>query len=122
MAICSPGRNRRSAGELRQRVRGLYEIPGRGFGDDPATRVRVVSDRDWIVTLDVSVDEYYAAERVKRALVRYPLKVVRLDVDPKRNPFGLVLDCYSSTPQRITPQDSSAPIARTLDGLSGGSR
>src|SRR3546814_2236615 len=26
---------RRSTGELRQRVRGIYEIPGRGYGDDP---------------------------------------------------------------------------------------
>ena len=26
---------RRSNGELRQRVRGIYEIPGRGYGDDP---------------------------------------------------------------------------------------
>jgi integrating conjugative element protein (TIGR03746 family) len=114
--------DRRSAGELRQRVRGIYEIPGRGFGNDPTTRVRVVSDRDWIVTLDVTVDEYYGAEQVKRALVRYPLKVVRMDVDPERNPFGLALDCYSSTPQRITPQDSSPPVASGLGGPSGDPR
>ena len=31
---------RRSTGELRQRVRGIYEIPGRGYGDDPTARVR----------------------------------------------------------------------------------
>jgi integrating conjugative element protein (TIGR03746 family) len=100
---------RRSTGELRQRVRGIYEIPGRGFGDDPTARVRVVSDRDWIVTLDITADEYHGAEQVKRALVRYPLKVVRLDIDPERNPFGLALDCYSSTPQRIaTPAESAA--------------
>ncbi|HRQ58645.1 MAG TPA: TIGR03746 family integrating conjugative element protein [Azoarcus taiwanensis] len=92
---------RRSSGELRQRVRGIYEIPGRGYGDNPAARVKTVSSRDWVVTLDVSADEYYGPEQVKRALVRYPLKVVRLDVDPQRNPFGLALDCYASAPQRI---------------------
>lgn len=92
---------RRDNGELRQRVRGIYEIPGRGYGDDPATRVRVLSDRDWIVTLDVSADEYVGAEQVKRALLRYPLRVARLDIDPERNPFGLALDCYASTPERI---------------------
>ena len=54
---------RRSNGELRQRVRGIYEIPGRGYGDDPATRVRTVSVNDWIVTLDVSADEYWAPSR-----------------------------------------------------------
>jgi len=104
---------RRSTGELRQRVRGIYEIPGRGYGDDPATRVKVVSDRDWIVTLDVSADEYYGSEQVKRALVRYPIKVVRLDIDPERNPFGLALDCYAGAPQRIepppTPTQAGAP-------------
>ncbi len=63
---------RRSTGELRQRVRGIYEIPGRGYGDDPTARVRTVSDRDWVVTLDITADEYYGAEQVKRALVRYP--------------------------------------------------
>lgn len=99
---------RRNAGELRQRVRGIYEIPGRGFGDDPTARVRVVSQRDWVVTLDVSADEYLGPEQVKRALVRYPLKVVRLDMDPERNPFGLALDCYSGTPQRITAEAPAA--------------
>ena len=92
---------RRSNGELRQRVRGIYEIPGRGYGDDPAARVRAVSANDWIVTLDVSADEYLGAEQVKRALVRYALKVVRMDIDPERNPFGLVLDCYARAPERI---------------------
>tara|TARA_R100001509_G_scaffold55281_1_gene30479 strand:+ start:597 stop:1253 length:657 start_codon:yes stop_codon:yes gene_type:complete len=98
---------RQRTGELRQRVRGIYEIPGRGFGDDPTQRVKVVSERDWIVTLDISADEYYGTEQVKRALVRYPLKVVRLDIDPERNPFGLALDCYDGTPQRIAAEAPS---------------
>jgi integrating conjugative element protein (TIGR03746 family) len=102
---------RRKSGELRQRVRGVYEIPGRGFADDPTVRVHVVSDRDWIATLDLAADEYYGAEQVKRAFVRYPLKVVRLDVDPKRNPFGLALDCYSETPQRIAVPGEPMPSA-----------
>ena len=97
---------RRNAGELRQRVRGIYEIPGRGYGENPAQRVRAVSERDWVVTLDVTADEYYASEQVKRAFVRYPLKVTRTDVHPQRNPFGLTIDCYEGTPQRI---DAPAP-------------
>lgn len=99
---------RRDNGELRQRVRGLYEIPGRGYGNDPTARVRVLSDRDWIVMLDVSTDEYVGAEQVKRALLRYPLRVTRLDVDPEHNPFGLALDCYASTPERIEPPAANA--------------
>lgn len=109
---------RRNTGELRQRVRGIYEIPGRGYGDDPTSRVRVVSDHDWIVTLDVAADEYYGSEQVKRALVRYSLKVARLDNDPERNPFGMVLDCYATPPQRITTPTAAAPAGRS--GLGDG--
>ncbi len=103
---------RRSTGELRQRVRGIYEIPGRGYGDDPTARVRTVSDRDWVVTLDITADEYYGAEQVKRALVRYALKVVRMDVDPERNPFGLALDCHARAPERIETPPPAAPPGR----------
>ena len=105
---------RRSTGELRQRVRGIYEIPGRGYGDDPTARVRVVSDRDWVVTLDITADEYYGAEQVKRALVRYPVKVTKVDIDPARNPFGLALDCYAGTPQRISTPEPTRPASGGL--------
>ncbi|QQC64347.1 PFL_4703 family integrating conjugative element protein [Paraburkholderia ginsengisoli] len=114
---------RRDSGELRQRVRGIYEIPGRGYGDDPTLRVKELSDHDWVVTLDVTADEYYSAEHVKRALVRYTLKVVRDDVDPEKNPFGLALDCYAGPPQRIAtppPAAASAPAASTAASTPGG--
>ncbi|QRI93015.1 TIGR03746 family integrating conjugative element protein [Delftia lacustris] len=110
--------SRRIAGELRQRVRGVYEIPGRGYADNPAARVRIVSNDDWIVNLDLSADEYYGAERVKRVLVRYAIKVARSDVDPARNPFGLVLDCYEGVPQRIDIA-ASAPGAGATPSAGG---
>lgn len=101
---------RRDGGELRQRVRGVYEIPGRGFGDDPAFRVKTLSQRDWLVTLDVTADEYYGAEQVKRVFVRYPIKVVREDIDAEKNPFGLALDCFARTPERIElPETQTKP-------------
>ncbi len=103
---------RRDNGELRQRVRGIYEIPGRGYGDDPAMRVKVVSSSDWIVTLDVSADEYYGTELVKRAFVRYPLNVTRLDMDPEKNAFGLAVDCYARPPERITIPAPPTPVAK----------
>jgi integrating conjugative element protein (TIGR03746 family) len=113
---------RRRSGDLRKRIRGIYEIPGRGYGDDPETRVQVVSDRDWLVTLDINADEYYGAEQIKRALVRYPIKVVRLDVDPELNPFGLALDCYDGTPQRIAIPPASTPASRRSDQMPGDAR
>ncbi|CAK7033373.1 PFL_4703 family integrating conjugative element protein [Saezia sanguinis] len=105
---------RRSNGELHKRVRGVYEIPGRGYGDDPTARVKIISERDWIVTLDLAADEYFASEQVKRALVRYSLKVLRSDIDPEKNPFGLVLDCYHTPPQRITVADDEVKPSSTF--------
>ena len=107
---------RRDNGELQRRTRGIYEIPGRGFGDHPTARVKSISNRDWLVTLDVTADEYYGAEQVKRVAIRYPIKVLRLDIDPKKNPFGLALDCFENTPQRITQLPAATATARTRAG------
>ncbi|MDC9591569.1 TIGR03746 family integrating conjugative element protein [Xenorhabdus sp. XENO-10] len=91
-------KSRADSGELLDRVRVVYEIPGRDY----ETRSMTVRDRDnWVVKLDLVADEYYHAEPVKRALVRYPLKVVRWEGDAERNPFGLALDCYDGMPQRL---------------------
>jgi len=92
---------RRAGGELRKRTRGVFEIPDRGYADDPTFRVRAEGNSAWVVNLDLTADEYYASEKVKRALVRYPLQVVKLDIDPEKNPFGLALNCYSGKPQRL---------------------
>ncbi|MBI6855542.1 TIGR03746 family integrating conjugative element protein [Pseudomonas cichorii] len=96
---------RRNSGELRRRVRGVYEIPGSGYGDAPTLRVVQLSLNDWTVNLDITADEYLGGERVKRALARYPLHIIRQDFDPEKNPFGLAWDCYSGTPQRIEAPD-----------------
>ncbi|EPJ5295654.1 DUF2895 family protein, partial [Pseudomonas aeruginosa] len=50
--------------------------------------------------------------KIKRALARYPLHVIRADVDPETNPFGLQWDCYSDTPQRIELEEPAAPTKR----------
>jgi len=92
----------KAAGELRQRVRGVYEVLGRGYSEDPALRVKQLDHDSWLVKLDLNADEYYAAEPVKRVVVRYPLRVVRFDLDPERNKWGLALDCYQGTPQKLS--------------------
>ncbi|CDM91159.1 PFL_4703 family integrating conjugative element protein [Xenorhabdus bovienii] len=91
-------RHRANTGELKDRVRVIYEVPGRGYSTN---KVRVIDRDNWIVDLDVVADEYYHAESVKRAAVRYPIKVMRWDGDPELNPFGLALDCYEGVPQRL---------------------
>ncbi|ATZ93036.1 PFL_4703 family integrating conjugative element protein [Dickeya fangzhongdai] len=91
-------KKRSLSNELLDRVRVVYEIPGRGYNTDS---VDVLSRDNWVVRLDLVTDEYYHTEPVKRVLVRYPLKVVRWEGDAERNPFGLALDCYDSVPQRL---------------------
>jgi len=98
---------RQTASELRNRTRSVFELPERGYGKNPELRVKVQGRDRWLVNLDLATEEFYGSERVKQTFVRYPLKVVRLDVDPEKNPFGLALDCYDSSPQRITHLPSS---------------
>ena len=91
-------KKRSDAGELIDRVRVVYELPGRGYNSRSVT----VIDRDhWEVRLDLVADEYFHAEPVKRALARYSLKVIRWEGDAERNPFRLALDCYAAMPQRL---------------------
>ncbi|WP_278405967.1 PFL_4703 family integrating conjugative element protein [Pseudomonas rhodesiae] len=92
---------RRNSGELRKRERGVFEIPGRGIDDKSEQHIEQHSINDWTVNLDITADEHYGGERVKRALARYPLHIIRSDIDPEKNLFGLAWDCYSSNPQRI---------------------
>ena len=61
----------------------------------------------------MSADEYYGSEQVKRAPVRYPIKVVRLDIDPERNPFG---PRWTATPAH--PSASNRRRRRTVPARS----
>ncbi|BET61394.1 MULTISPECIES: PFL_4703 family integrating conjugative element protein [Yersinia pseudotuberculosis complex] len=91
-------RFRTDNGELRDRVRVVYEIPKRGYSNKS---VDIKSDNEWRARLDLVADEYYHSEPVKRVMVRYPIKVIRWEGDPERNPFGLAIDCYDGVPQRL---------------------
>ena len=105
---------RRARGELKGRVRGIYEIPGRGFQNDIPTGpggVKVIDRDHWVVTADMGVSETYAGTTVRDTYVRYPLYVSRVDNDPNANPWGLQIGssegCFSGVPQRLGYADSS---------------
>ena len=91
-------------GELRGKVRGISEIPGRHY--EPS-RVVPVGDGAWIVWLDVEIKEWVNDLVTKDVRLRYPLRVVRFDVDRERNPWGLALDGFpeGQTPERLPDAD-----------------
>ncbi len=87
-------------GELAYRVRGVHEMPGHGYEE---RRVDVLALGIWVVWLDLDLFESVKGMTVKKTAIRYPLRVVRLSVDPESNPWGLALDGFAGNgPQRLT--------------------
>ena len=67
--------------------------------------VIVHSPDSWTVNLDLSVDEYFKDEPVKRVLTRFPVNIVRMETDLQNNPWGLGFNCYSSIPLRLEAKE-----------------
>ena len=87
-------------GELTYRVRGVHEIAGHGYEE---RRVDVLAPGVWVVWLDLDLFESVKGMTVKKTAIRYPLRVVSLNVDPEANPWGLALDGFASAgPQRLS--------------------
>ena len=84
--------------ELQDRQRAVYEVPGRVY---EASRVTIESRDSWVVSLDLQIVESFRGETIKNTAVRYPLRVVRYDVDPELNPFGLALAGFVAPPERL---------------------
>ena len=86
-------------GELAYRVRGMQEVRDHGFEEN---RVDVPAPGIWTVWLDLELSESVKGMTVKKTAIRYPLRVVRLSVDPETNPWGLALDGFAPPgPRRL---------------------
>lgn len=112
---------KKNDGELSMRTRTLVEMPGHTYDD---SRVVPISSQAWKVTLDAEISETVRGLRVKDTLIRYPLRVVRFDVDRQSNPFGLAIDCYgdSDQPTRLEPdadQNAAAKPSSPAGGAAG---
>lgn len=105
--------NRFKGGELRLRTRQISEIPGFAFASN---RVIAEGTSAWTVLLDMQVMESYRGQPIKDTFVRYPLRVVRYDVDRERNPWRLALDCYGTQnrPARLDEDELRASLASKL--------
>ncbi len=77
-------------------------------------KVTVHSPGEWTAVLDMHIEEQVKGMLVKSVNVRYPVRVIRYDVDLNANPWGLALDCYDAPgPTRLatqpTPVNTVAP-------------
>ena len=69
-------------------------------------------DSAWTVLLDMQLMETFKGQPIKDTYIRYPIRVVRFDVDRERNPWRLAIDCYGSQkPQRLSASDVRAAAA-----------
>lgn len=96
--------------ELTGRVRSMQPLlateSAKIFDDD---KVTVRSQGEWIAILDMHIEEQVKGLLVKSVNVRYPVRVVRYDVDLNTNRWGLALDGYETPgPARIATQP--APV------------
>ncbi|MDA1370258.1 MAG: TIGR03746 family integrating conjugative element protein [Proteobacteria bacterium] len=97
-------------GELRQRVRTMQEILGQAYSRQ---RVKIESTSSWMIWLDVNVVESIGGHEVKNVLLRYPLRVVRFDVDREINPWGLAIACDNAMrPQLLSDVLIEQPFVR----------
>ncbi|MBC7501846.1 MAG: TIGR03746 family integrating conjugative element protein [Herminiimonas sp.] len=89
-------------GELAQRTRSLMEIAGQNYEEK---RVVPLGGQAWTVLLDTQLQETSRGVQVKDVFIRYPLQIVRFDVDRELNPFGLAVDCFGNgRPERLDPK------------------
>ena len=93
-------------GELTGRVRALYEAPGAQYED---SRVETVGPNAWTVTIEAVIEETVAGLPVKHTRIRYPLRVVRYDVDRELNPWGMAIDGFAAPgPSRVEDAEKEA--------------
>lgn len=81
---------KKARGELDGRTR--YSMPLGEYNEYKPEHVVSLPDGSWVVTLEVEIVEKVASLEAKRVKIRYPLRVVKINIDPSRNIWGLALD------------------------------
>jgi integrating conjugative element protein (TIGR03746 family) len=111
---------RHKTGELVRRTRALMEIPGLGYRPE---RVQVLGGNAWKALVDLQLQETQSGVTVKDTYIRYPLRVVRYDVDREKNPWQLAIDCFGTDrPARLdakaveVARAAHAAVPATKDG------
>ena len=88
---------KKSKGEL-ARLRILSGYHGQDF---QSVDIKKINPNTWEVDLTLRLEERVGNTAVKDVLIRYPLKVVRSNLSPDMNPYGLAIDGFVSEPERV---------------------
>lgn len=97
-------------GELKDRVRYALEIPGNSLYRPDL--VRTLADGSWIVDVNLEIVERVASMEAKRRQINYPLRVVRMNISPEQNMWGLALDGYPQDARPTTIDNSNTQASR----------
>ncbi len=91
-------RNRSGLNELRGRARALHPAPERLYSPEQVQRI---GPGVWGVEIEYRLVESIEASPIKDTVIRYAVRVVRADVNPNGNRWGLQLDGWLRDPVRI---------------------
>ena len=97
-ALTNDYQRKYSRGELKGTQRYGQVVSGHVYEED---RVETIADNAWIVYLDYEISELVGGMRTKQVEIRFPMRVVRYDIDREKNRWGLALDGY---PDGLSPR------------------
>lgn len=83
--------NKAAAGELNGRERYTLEIGDTTYDED---NVQSIDDGSWLVHVRLIIVERVDRVEVKRVGVHYPLRVLKMNISPTKNVWGLAIDGY----------------------------
>lgn len=81
-----------------ERIRYIHGVSGAAY---EASNVRRVGNDTWEVNLKMRLTEYKNNQPVKDVEIIYPLKVTRVNVSHRDNPYGLAIAGFASEPKRL---------------------
>lgn len=86
------------------RTRAVQEMPDRKYEPN---RIYTESEDSWVAFYDLNIKETFRGEKVKDIFIRFPIRVVRWDVDAECNLWGLALDGFYKAPKRLEETQSA---------------
>lgn len=82
-----------------QRVRHVEGLSGAAY---QTSNVRKIDNDTWEVNLKMRLTEYKNNQVIKDIVVLYPLKITRVNLSPRQNPYGLAIAGFTSEPKRLS--------------------